>query len=217
MSHKIFKAVRRLALGATALAAFAAPFATANAATVVGATHITIKSALPDYLQVGELLAFDFGNTNVALASNGGVATALSQFFDGVAPQGGPAEAIDGDYPANYDYTFDPNVPGVYHSGGAGANEYLTVAFAAPTTLSKIQIYGRGECCQTRDLYNVTVYGAGNAVLFSGQLDARTTGNASLSFDAPTGGVPEPSSWALMILGFGGAGAFLRRRRLLAV
>jgi len=30
----------------------------------------------------------------------------------------------------------------------------------------------------------------------------------------PTGpGVPEPASWALMILGFGGAGAMLRRRR----
>jgi len=31
--------------------------------------------------------------------------------------------------------------------------------------------------------------------------------------DAPTGGVPEPSSWALMILGFGGMGAALRARR----
>lgn len=42
----------------------------------------------------------------------------------------------------------------------------------------------------------------------------------NLVYDAPaaasgggtTGGVPEPSAWALMILGFGGAGAMLRRR-----
>jgi hypothetical protein len=27
------------------------------------------------------------------------------------------------------------------------------------------------------------------------------------------GGVPEPATWALMIVGFGGAGAMLRRRR----
>lgn len=31
--------------------------------------------------------------------------------------------------------------------------------------------------------------------------------------DAVSGVVPEPSTWALMILGFGGAGAILRRRR----
>ena len=29
--------------------------------------------------------------------------------------------------------------------------------------------------------------------------------------------VPEPSAWALMIAGFGGMGALLRRRRALAV
>ncbi|HEX3886584.1 MAG TPA: PEPxxWA-CTERM sorting domain-containing protein [Phenylobacterium sp.] len=31
------------------------------------------------------------------------------------------------------------------------------------------------------------------------------------------GGVPEPATWALMILGFGGAGALLRRRRLAVI
>jgi hypothetical protein len=29
----------------------------------------------------------------------------------------------------------------------------------------------------------------------------------------PTGGVPEPSAWALMLLGFGGLGASLRHNR----
>ena len=183
----------------------------ANAATVVGATRITVKSALPDYLQVAELLAFDFGGSNIALASNGGVATALSQYFN-TAPQGGSDEAIDGFYPANYDYQFDPNIPGVYHSGGASAAEYLSVTFAAPTTLASISIYGRGECCQSRDKYTVTIYGANNAELYSGSLDASLTGSASTTFDRPVGGVPEPTSWAMMIVGFGAAGAMLRRR-----
>jgi hypothetical protein len=31
-----------------------------------------------------------------------------------------------------------------------------------------------------------------------------------------TGAIPEPTTWALMILGFGGAGAMLRRRRMVA-
>lgn len=43
-------------------------------------------------------------------------------------------------------------------------------------------------------------------------------GNAAYSgvitfMPSPTGVVPEPGAWALMILGFGGAGALLRRRR----
>lgn len=33
----------------------------------------------------------------------------------------------------------------------------------------------------------------------------------------PPGGVPEPASWAMMILGFGAAGAMLRRRRMAVV
>lgn len=36
------------------------------------------------------------------------------------------------------------------------------------------------------------------------------------AFNAPTGAVPEPGAWALMIAGFAGAGVALRRRRALA-
>jgi choice-of-anchor A domain-containing protein len=39
------------------------------------------------------------------------------------------------------------------------------------------------------------------------------TGTYQFPGPPPTPGVPEPASWALMILGFGGAGAMLRRRR----
>jgi len=35
--------------------------------------------------------------------------------------------------------------------------------------------------------------------------------------DAPTGGVPEPATWAMMILGFGAAGTALRSRRRTAL
>ena len=48
-------------------------------------------------------------------------------------------------------------------------------------------------------------------------LSAVTGGNAGVFFDSidVTGpaGVPEPAAWALMIVGFGGVGAVLRRRR----
>lgn len=35
----------------------------------------------------------------------------------------------------------------------------------------------------------------------------------TLAFVTPIGGVPEPATWGLMIVGFGGMGAMLRRRR----
>jgi hypothetical protein len=37
------------------------------------------------------------------------------------------------------------------------------------------------------------------------------------AIEVPTGGIPEPGAWALMILGFGATGAALRRRGVLAV
>lgn len=42
---------------------------------------------------------------------------------------------------------------------------------------------------------------------------AFTDGGALVAPPPPTGAVPEPATWAMMILGFAGAGAALRRRR----
>jgi len=54
-------------------------------------------------------------------------------------------------------------------------------------------------------------------------LDSSSWGFSSVNFDIgttdapPSTGVPEPAAWTLMILGFGGVGAVLRRRRFAAV
>ena len=56
-------------------------------------------------------------------------------------------------------------------------------------------------------------------------LDARHSASVSVKINSITGGidpggvrggVPEPSAWALMLVGFGGMGALLRRRRAVA-
>lgn len=44
-------------------------------------------------------------------------------------------------------------------------------------------------------------------------LASRHSASVGVRIDSVTGGVPEPSAWALMLLGFGGAGGLLRRRR----
>jgi hypothetical protein len=47
-------------------------------------------------------------------------------------------------------------------------------------------------------------------------VDDVVANGAKYNFEVAAGGVPEPATWALMILGFGSAGAMLRRRRLAA-
>lgn len=75
-----------------------------------------------------------------------------------------------------------------------------------------------------RSLNNVQVSAASPKILnFSGTAGTVLAGsNASYSgviTFAPTlsGAVPEPGAWALMIMGFGGAGALLRRNRQTAL
>jgi len=58
----------------------------------------------------------------------------------------------------------------------------------------------------------------GHTMRFNWDLPPGTTfTSASGVFsESPAAAVPEPSSWALMIAGFGGAGALMRRQRALA-
>ncbi len=54
-------------------------------------------------------------------------------------------------------------------------------------------------------------------VTTSGGVSNLALDNLSLSYiGGPTGAVPEPAAWAMMILGFGGVGGLMRRRRGLA-
>ena len=44
-------------------------------------------------------------------------------------------------------------------------------------------------------------------------LDSRHSSAVNVRIDSVSGGVPEPATWAMMLTGFGGMGALLRRRR----
>lgn len=50
-----------------------------------------------------------------------------------------------------------------------------------------------------------------------GTLDLRHDASVNVKIDSVSGGVPEPTAWALMLTGFGGMGALLRRRRATAL
>jgi hypothetical protein len=189
-----------------ALAALSASLVAGQAAavTVVGATRIEITSAIPDWIQIAEVEAFNFSAVNVAAAANGGTASATGSAFGGL-----PGGAIDG----NANTTFGSHF---FHSDTPNFGEMLTINLGSASTLSSLRIVGRDEL-RGRDVWNVSIFNGANAILFLGQLDARTTlgSQAIATFDAPppTGAIPEPSTWALMILGFGATGAAIRSRR----
>lgn len=174
-------------------------------------TSIEIRSAVPgEWLQVTELQAFD-GGLNVALASQGGVATASSVYPGSVST---PDKAIDG--VTNGDYTNNcANVAGGcgFHSAGTGSGEFLKVTLAAPSDITLLTIFGRTDCCSNRDSYSYKLFNGAQEVA-TGLLDARTSHVASATFVRESQSpVPEPASWALMIGGFSIAGSALRRTR----
>ena len=116
---------------------------------------------------------------------------------------GGTGDFIDlgpSDHGANFDFSFS--------ALKAGASQKLTVFYGASST----------------EAAGLAALGAVSAEVYSfGQSAGDRTGGRATTFifgfkgvggTALPGGVPEPTSWALMIMGFGFAGAAIRRRRL---
>jgi hypothetical protein len=81
-----------------------------------------------------------------------------------------------------------------------------------PVTLTGSQIWGGSPDGNGDQSQGFTVSYQFSAPV--SQITFSSSGN-SFEFDKLAGGVPEPASWALMIVGFGGAGAALRGRRRL--
>ena len=187
------------------LTALTGCLALASAAQATVVTSIQVTNGLNDWLQVAELVATQAGTgTDVALASNGAIATSPNGLYNPSGPDSLPINAIDGQTSGNY-----WSAPYIYHAGGANISGPLVVTFYGAYDLSSLTIYGRTDCCSYRDLYNYTLFD-GNAVVGSGQLDARLTKVATANFASGAG--PEPATWALMLLGFGMVGYAMRKR-----
>ncbi len=179
------------------LASAAAALSLAAPAQALVVTSITITSAIPDWLQVAEVQAWTPGmGANVALATAGATATSSGVFLNGPAV---PGYAIDGNTSGDY--------PFIYHSANNDGSDYLTVTFAAPTDIELLTVFGRTDCCSNRDYFQFQAFD-GTSLVASGTLDAVNATN-SASFNLA---VPEPSTWAMMIAGFGMVGGAMRRR-----
>jgi hypothetical protein len=122
-----------------------------------------------------------------------GAGVSISDVTTDFSAAAGPvSDAPFGDWEYAIDYT------GMAKQGGAPASLSFTVSDAA----NDLTV---GSLASFSSFAGVPLYAA--ADIFDGK-----TGNVGATL-APTG-VPEPATWAVMLLGFGGIGAAMRSRRV---
>jgi hypothetical protein len=173
----------------------------ANGSTITGVTN-----------QTGTSVTFGAGET---LVGNGGQARVES--LDGAVSS---IAAASGGLPASQ-MSFDLTDPALAFTS-AEFRIFVGDGTATTATLSFLDTAGQ----IFTNTFDILPNGFFNAQALDGQAidkfsfttngtfqDVRQTRIGGV-FTIPVGIVPEPASWALMILGFGGVGGLLRRRRL---
>lgn len=208
--------IRSLLLAATAAAAFAAP---AAAAVTVNVTSYGDPTALP----TGQVLVADFNNAGTPEA-------VLLPGFE-LDLDGATVGVNEGG--AGYSGTL-PNDATHYLTVPGGADATLTslkgirafsLYMGSPDTYNSIQFIGKNGFNQTLaggqlsggNTAQQWSWGARVNFDFGGaevtQVVLRSSQNSFESDNFAVAAVPEPATWAMMIMGFGTIGALLRRRQ----
>lgn len=112
-------------------------------------------------------------------------------------------------------YAYDSAPQWTFVANPTGVGGTLSATLLVGTGLTSLGIGGRLEldCRGGTDCLFGHTASLGLGPLADGLSYASESGVFLTDTGGPTGGVPEPGVWALMILGFGGAGTMVRRRR----
>ena len=217
--------LRLLALAATAVTALAAASA-ASAATIAVTATPGVDITMPlitDFNSdesgaITDLAAgYTFSQDALAFTRDGNLGLASGVSAPPPADMNGPVgsfyETVEGNGSATL--TSDKGLTTFQFYMGS-PDDYNSITFnfvdssIDPITLSGAAIWGgspQGNGDQSQGFtVNYTFSSQVKSVNFASSQN-------SFEFDKLAGGVPEPASWALMILGFGGAGAALRGQR----
>ncbi len=189
-------------------------------------TQLNVTDGSVDVLQDAGVVATPYGTGFVDLDGSAGDGGYLRT--DYFAFQQGDVVTLTFDYAGNHQGTFDSLLFGFKSTGlftfkdvtiQNGATKNTSSAFIGSTFGTSVNNLSPAAPW-THVSFSFTAGGAGSLSAYVGTSSADTKGplvdNFNLSV-SPAGAVPEPATWALMIGGFGGAGAMLRRRRRTAI
>ncbi len=147
---------------------------------------------------------------NCSFVSLGGGGKLVLQFTDNVLTGSG-SNAFD-----LWIFEIGPNVEDTIVDVSVNGNTWLSVGLVTGSTRGiDIDAFGFGTTSAFTFVRLTDVLaegGAGNGGTVGADIDAV----GAISTRRLTAAVPEPATWAMMLLGFGGLGAMLRRRRSLA-
>jgi hypothetical protein len=153
------------------------------------------------------IAALAFGSLSIsAVPAFASTVVPIANFDDNF---GSVSEVVNGSF--DYDFTF------VVPLSGIAGSSLTSVKVQSLPGLVFTSLTFNGTALQQTMFGNVQQFARDNVPVLAGTQHFGVVGSGHGGFGADVsyspGGVPEPASWALMILGFGGLGAVLRRKR----
>jgi hypothetical protein len=160
-------------------------------------------------------------NTAASFCSNtsrGGLGIPTSAFGALYFPGSNPTMNVAAGFDTGFSFTYSaPFATGtsvsIYDAVDGGGTLLASAVLPLTTNTGCVASIANGANYCPFDNYSVLFAGTARSVVFGGSSNSQVFDDLTFGSGTPGGTVPEPASWALMIVGFGLVGVSMRRRK----